>query len=348
MTTMSVSLILMIFFLIVSNHHKVMSCSSVTRDTVGSCAGKPCHNGECMFTRYGPLVFEICLCDAGWGGPFCDKCLVVSPPVLPEDNTEATLVPEDVMAISRSPSVSLPFLVPSYDDCKSPKRTDSKRCGRRGLRCQNGDCKEEIFDNGPFPIRITKCGDPCDAGWTGSNCDICCDLKCPAGSNCVIENWTMNCRPSSSFLPKNAATPSLKNIESLNLTEVYDQLTTEVSVVSTDRRCNAEERRVPTWCNTRNCYNGNCTTYNDTFPTDGNVSSNNYPFQPHCTCDPGWMGEYCDQCCDLDCNNGTCDLDHGQMFCNCYRGYRGNDCSDLAPTTTPSTIGKRVSDNIIY
>ena len=56
----------------------------------------------------------------------------------------------------------------------------------------------------------------------------------------------------------------------------------------------------------------------------------------YCSCDRGWVGHMCEDCCGLECyNNGTCVLDGmtKEPLCHCKWGFTGELCEGVATTT---------------
>lgn len=71
------------------------------------------------------------------------------------------------------------------------------------------------------------------------------------------------------------------------------------------------------------CVHGTCPS------PDHNVTNEGEPIIPRftCICDPGWSGPQCDQCCPLDCGNGSCVQENGTLpSCDCFWGYKGPRC----------------------
>ena len=56
-----------------------------------------------------------------------------------------------------------------------------------------------------------------------------------------------------------------------------------------------------------------------------------------CDCDPGWIGDRCELCCDLPCLHGECDvsLDHGK-YCVCEWQWTGLLCDELYEPPEPA------------
>ena len=62
------------------------------------------------------------------------------------------------------------------------------------------------------------------------------------------------------------------------------------------------------------CYNGECVDTEGGHPLLGGSLQ-------RCQCDVGWLGNLCNQCCDIPCvNDGVCEIYPGTdlPFCNCH------------------------------
>ena len=71
------------------------------------------------------------------------------------------------------------------------------------------------------------------------------------------------------------------------------------------------------------------------FPCQHGVCHHDDNNRTQCVCDPGWVGDFCDTCCDLDCeNNGTCEIHEGGLRCVCDWGYGGERCQQVLPPET--------------
>lgn len=233
------------------------------------------------------------------------------------------------------------------DDCPSPKRNTTTTC--EGIVCYHGDCQ---FISPYF----SKC--LCDPGWDGPLCNDCCSLTCPEGHRCqlvldlillkyvpiCLKTWPPQQDPqlTSPIMP-NVEQPTANgdfstvvqdNVES-TLTETPDTTETE-----SKHQCHSVPRENASKCQYVNCYNGDCvSTGTITIPgMSGNIDTS------ICQCDEGWIGSFCDICCDLQCNNGSCGVDYyDRMRCHCHIGYMGEFCEELEPTEAPVTKNVTIS-----
>ena len=61
-----------------------------------------------------------------------------------------------------------------------------------------------------------------------------------------------------------------------------------------------------------------------------------------CACYPGWMDRRDESCivqCNLDCVNGNCILENGDMKCSCIWGFEGEFCEKIVqPSTEPTCM----------
>ena len=72
---------------------------------------------------------------------------------------------------------------------------------------------------------------------------------------------------------------------------------------------------------------------------DSNVLSLRPSREMYCHCDPGWSGQSCSQCCNIQCqNNGSCLIDplDGTPFCGCRWGFHGALCEKRRRVSSPT------------
>lgn len=88
------------------------------------------------------------------------------------------------------------------------------------------------------------------------------------------------------------------------------------SFLSQNMGCMLPSHNQTTPCGSHQCLNGMC--------LDGlNV----------CHCEDGWLGDECDQCCDLTCDVGTCQIgEDGNLYCDSLPTVTG---SAISATTLP-------------
>ena len=94
-------------------------------------------------------------------------------------------------------------------------------------------------------------------------------------------------------------------------------------------QCLSESRAGREVCVTEWCYNGDCKGFTivDAIPV------------VQCDCDPGWTGDLCQFCCDLQCGNGMCKLaSNMSSYCDCLDEYTGQFCDTPPERSLKTTI----------
>ena len=189
-----------------------------------------------------------------------------------------------------------------HELCTVTERSDSaKGCGI--VPCDNGYCVNTEVEMRGTNYAAISCR--CDAGWGGQACTKCISL--PQHVDEYDESATLTLsRAITPINNRDITTTKCDLIERLNngcehpagSTPGYESPVTPLP-----------------------CQHGVC--YHD----DNN--------RTQCVCDPGWVGDFCDTCCDLDCeNNGTCEIHEGALRCVCDSGYGGERCQQVLPPET--------------
>lgn len=168
--------------------------------------------------------------------------------------------------------------------------------GHSGCSCTNGHCSTNKDNQ-------TSC--VCDSGWGGERCDLQCTLSCPEGKKCVI--------PVPAF-------PSMTICQDVPIvtetTPIMLTTTTEYSYNRTYNVCDPSYFLRPK--HERECFGFKC-LYGTCQLKDSKVS---------CECDPGAVGEVCQNACCRECMYGTCYyyMEEKREMCNCQANYSGPYC----------------------
>ncbi len=129
-----------------------------------------CKNGgKCNFEG----CQSHCSCDHGFYGNRCQFIYQSSSPVVTTTFTSAT--------------ISLPPVTCSV----VTRTTNNLNCSISSYPCKHGVCIETPSSIG---IGASHVSCYCDADWTGTFCDICCDVDCGNHGNCSVVNGTKQCQ----------------------------------------------------------------------------------------------------------------------------------------------------------
>ncbi|ELU01976.1 hypothetical protein CAPTEDRAFT_191422 [Capitella teleta] len=135
--------------------------------------------------------------------------------------------------------------------------------------CYHGTCHSSVGEFGPLSYHYCQCDD----GWSGAQCEYCCDLICPEGYSCRIDGNT-TAHDSQQYCDLTAE---------LQVDEGLPQFPSDF--IPFDDGCSsASSFTRPNICGEYLCFSGVCNTTSE-----------------ECLCDKHWYGVNCDICCTLEC-----------------------------------------------
>ena len=212
--------------------------------------------------------------------------------------------------------------------CKSLARASSTLCV--SIWCYHGDCVHAEIELIFGKEIIGTC--ECDVGWHGPSCDLCCDLECVPGFGCRAQY-----DPDSRSYITGCYT---QNVEDIDITtsdpetvttrtrlSIHNSSHVDSSIEKNNRTadvCMSSKRNTRRLCNGLHCYHGDCVTQSN---------------MTKCQCHPGWDGHQCDECCDLDCSGGLCQI------AMATEGKTMRCSGNTTQTVTTATNYKNEADN---
>ncbi|XP_041347593.1 cadherin EGF LAG seven-pass G-type receptor 2-like [Gigantopelta aegis] len=278
---------------------------------------KPCSNGgQCQ--KQGTAAFSInyqCDCLSGWKGKNCtsrDVC---------HDNPCRN-------------NGSCTYISHQQYNCSCVDNFIGSDCQMYNV-CSQFPCKHggqcSMVADGKY-----SCA--CSDQYSGQNCEVldpCKTGPCMNGGACSrVSDTEFHCQCSRGFYGKvcNEMNPCLlENICDKNGTCVHTGNNTficECPPGSTGERCSKFDP-----CSIKGLCSNNATCYlKDTGTLYG------------CRCLPGYYGGECqhyDRCYGVDCGNGTCESNAGDISCKCQRGYYGTKCEFVNACLALDPCGNR-------
>ena len=275
-------MILLVFYSICLTRGVLMFCA-YDPCSFADCDGKTCVALDCSYS---------CVCDA------------------PSTSADCLNVTSSPIPFSNSTSDPNPIDSNTTSDVVTGTTTDAIVTTAYPCPCVHGYCR--VKQNGQFGSCV------CDERWSGTFCNLSCNLPCSEGEVCyrIPDTVMQACR-------------LVDTTTSVPFQNSTDPVTTEnPASVSPGQRsynvCDVTYRLRPddeTTCNGTNfqCIYGVCVREDNAF---------------HCECDVGAIENRCTtKCCRYCGEHGDCDVlyETKEQVCNCHLNYTGEVCEIYDP-----------------